>query len=51
VGLEVNPEYYEMALRAIPELAKIKVDPWFFERRVKNTGKMLALTRFLLNEV
>lgn len=50
VGVEVNPEYYEMALHAVPELAKLEVDPWFFERKVKNSGKTLALTSFLLNE-
>jgi site-specific DNA-methyltransferase (adenine-specific) len=51
VGIEVNPEYYEMALRAIPELAKMKIDPWFLEREVKKRGKMMALTSFLLNEI
>ena len=51
VGVEVNPEYYEMALRAVPELAKLKVDPWFLEREVKKKGKIMALTSFLLNEV
>jgi site-specific DNA-methyltransferase (adenine-specific) len=43
IGTEVNPEYYEMARRAIPELSRIKVNPWFFERKVGDKGKVLGL--------
>ena len=50
IGIEVNPEYYELANQAIPELAKINVDPWFFERKMAKKGKMLMLTKFLLDE-
>ena len=50
VGVEVNPEYFEMANRAIPELSRVDADPWLFERKVGKEGKMLRLTRFLLNE-
>jgi hypothetical protein len=46
----VNPEYYEMALRAVPELSKIEVDPWFLERGMKRKGKIAALTDFLFNK-
>ncbi|WP_309492702.1 DNA-methyltransferase [Candidatus Hecatella orcuttiae] len=50
IGIEVNPEYYEMALKAIPQLARVNVDPWLFERRINKGSKMLVLTEFLLKE-
>jgi len=50
VGVEVNPEYFKIAKEAIPKLAKLEVNPWFFEERIKEQGKMMALTNFLLSE-
>ena len=48
VGIEINPEFFEMAKKAIPKLAALKVDPWFMER--KALPKTLTLTRFLFGE-
>ena len=50
VGIEIVPEYYEMAIKAIPKLASLKVNPWRIEEEIRkeNKTKIKTLMEFLL---
>lgn len=50
IGIEINPDYFEMAKVAIPKLAQLKVNPWRFEKEADRIGKMQAFANFLFAE-